>query len=61
MVLAVGGKKHWVFLIKAGISCYKVTLLIITQFLWNMVFKFVSHPWKKRRTSVTVSIFNRRI
>lgn len=61
MALAVGRKKHWVFLIKAGISCYKVTLLIITQFLWNTVFKFVSHPWKKRITSVIVCIFNRTI
>lgn len=40
----------WLWVIKADISCYKMTLLIITELFWNMVFKFVSYPWKKRRT-----------
>lgn len=48
MALAVGGKRHWVFLIKADISCYKVTLLIFRKFLWKIAFKFVSHPGKKQ-------------
>lgn len=49
VALAFGSNKHWVFLIKAGISYYKMTFFIITEFLWNIVFKSVSHPWGEKK------------
>lgn len=44
MALAVGVKKNWVFWRKQAFLAMKQHCSL-SQFLWNIVFKFVSHPW----------------